>query len=93
VPGKSDYRTFSGLVLNMSGKRVYRDLELLRCTMMPDSSGLFSACLVCVYPTIAVVAPIGTYWSEATGKLLCNTFAFRAMDIGASAKRTLLRSN
>ena len=36
------------------------------CTTMPGPSGLLSTRLVCVYPTIAVVAAKGTYWSKAT---------------------------
>ena len=57
------------------------------------SSGFFNVGPECVYPTIAAVAAKWTNRSHPTSKLLYNALAFRAMNLGAAADRTPVRTD
>jgi hypothetical protein len=56
-------------------------------------SGLSSVAFECVHPTIAAFAAKRPNRGDPTSKLLCNTFAFRAMNVGTAADWTLVRAN
>jgi len=58
-----------------------------------ESSGFFGVLLICVDAGIATIAAEGADGSEAASDLLGDAAAPGAMDIRASADRTLVRAN